>query len=608
MGIFRQFPYSNFHDMNMDDILRIVRELVDDWADLQTDMEQYKNDIDAMLNDFLNWFNNLDITEEVKTAVNNKINAMIASGQMAQIMQPYVAPVVTEWLEDNITISPGVTIDKSLTIRGAAADSWSAGKIRSEISGLYAEPAYTTANGYCNTSDGSFVTYAGWTRTDYIPVMAYHSLYINSEYVSNYNCIYDADHNFIKPFSIASGNNKIVLPINAAYIVISGADPFIDGWYAYQWVTKQYNGVANGQFEPNDNFAYQNWFNGSLNNNGDYIESSVRLVTDFIPISGNVEIKGTVWQWPVIIAEYDTNKICTYMQMYYYLSDFDRILRPETAYVRLVTYDGTDPTRELIPEDVWFSRLFLERKYTPADTLRVATYNVGGYNYGVGYGIPPALYDEKLIGWRRVIADLDADVLGMQEYDTRMDQANTIWSDDVLWDHFYGYEETTGSQTALKSKPICSYHYTGNLSTGRYYCYGYIAGIFIITCHFTVGPANAATRLQEASEIIAIAQQHSKYIIMGDFNPEVGEEDTLYKEFTDAGMKLCNCGFFGKYYTWSSNRDDFDDYENPIGTLWYVDNIIVSSNIDILNVKPVPDAYRTASSDHIPLVAELKVN
>ncbi len=31
MGIFRQFPYTNFHDLNLDEILRIIKDLINEW-------------------------------------------------------------------------------------------------------------------------------------------------------------------------------------------------------------------------------------------------------------------------------------------------------------------------------------------------------------------------------------------------------------------------------------------------------------------------------------------------------------------------------------------------------------------------------------------------
>lgn len=607
MGVFRNFPYSNFHEMNMDEILKTIKNLLEEWSALNEDMNQYKNDIDATIASFRNWFNNLDVDDEIRNAINSKIDSLIRSGEMESIIQPYVSPVVTTWLENNITEPTGVVIDESLTTRGACADARAAGKIRSEVSGLYTELSFSKNNGYVDTETGAFIPYDGWSRTDYIPVDASKPLYIECEQRTTFNVMYDENHTKIKSFSLQQGTNKIVLPINAKYIVLSGVNPFIDGFYAYYWITKPYNGTSQGQFEPFHNFAYQNWYNGSLNSEGNYIETPARLVTDFVPVTGNIEIHGEIWNWPLIIAEYDSNKNCLYMQNDYYVDDFERILNPNTAYIRMLTYDGTNQEREIIPTDIYFSRIFLERRYVPSKILKVATYNVGGYHYGTGYGIPANEYDEKLIGWRRVIADLDADVLGLQEYDTRMDEANTIWSNDVLWNHFYSYGEVTGSQTALKSKPICSYHSIGQLSTGRYYVTGYIAGIFVISVHLSVGANNSSVRLGEAQEIIDIVSAHDKFIIFGDFNPEIGEEDTLYKKFTDEGMKLCNCGFFGKYYTWSSNRADFDDYENPTGALWYIDNIIVSNNIDILNAYPMPDAYRKASSDHIPFIAELKV-
>ena len=45
MGIFRQFPYSNFHEMNMDWIIAEVRRLIDEWARYYADWESWKGNI-----------------------------------------------------------------------------------------------------------------------------------------------------------------------------------------------------------------------------------------------------------------------------------------------------------------------------------------------------------------------------------------------------------------------------------------------------------------------------------------------------------------------------------------------------------------------------------
>lgn len=123
MGIFRQFPYSNFHDMNMDEIIKIVREMLDEWARYYAEWEQWKGDINAAIDSFYNWFQNLN----VQTEINNKLTAMKNSGELEALMEPYTAQVTTAWLTEHITQDPSVVIDSSLTVAGAAADAKAAG-------------------------------------------------------------------------------------------------------------------------------------------------------------------------------------------------------------------------------------------------------------------------------------------------------------------------------------------------------------------------------------------------------------------------------------------------------------------------------------------------
>ena len=127
MGIFRQFPYSNFHDMNMDTLIEIVRELADDWAAYQAKWSKLYTDTEEALTDFkeyvYNYFENLDLQDEVNT----RINALIAEGFFDPIIQEELSPVVTAWLEDNITTPEGVVVDASLSIAGACADAKAAG-------------------------------------------------------------------------------------------------------------------------------------------------------------------------------------------------------------------------------------------------------------------------------------------------------------------------------------------------------------------------------------------------------------------------------------------------------------------------------------------------
>ena len=50
MGIFRDFPYTNFHEMNLDQLIKIVDRLSKEWADFQVD---WNNDVAAQVDAWL---------------------------------------------------------------------------------------------------------------------------------------------------------------------------------------------------------------------------------------------------------------------------------------------------------------------------------------------------------------------------------------------------------------------------------------------------------------------------------------------------------------------------------------------------------------------------
>lgn len=110
MGIFRQFPYSNFHEMNMDEIIKIMRQMQDEWAATKAEWASYKDFID-------NYFANLDVSEEVLAA----LRVFAADGTLNQIMDPTIATETAAWLAEHITPTTP-PVDSSLTVAGAAAD------------------------------------------------------------------------------------------------------------------------------------------------------------------------------------------------------------------------------------------------------------------------------------------------------------------------------------------------------------------------------------------------------------------------------------------------------------------------------------------------------
>lgn len=122
MSIFNEFPYTNFHEMNLDWILAKVKELAAEWLSYKENMELWKADTEAAFRELktyvMNYFANLDVDEEIS----DKLDQMLADGDLNSI----IAPAVAEWLEQYITPTTPV-IDTSFTISGAGADSKTVG-------------------------------------------------------------------------------------------------------------------------------------------------------------------------------------------------------------------------------------------------------------------------------------------------------------------------------------------------------------------------------------------------------------------------------------------------------------------------------------------------
>ena len=128
MGVFNNFPYANFHELNADWILEQVRKVTDEWEEYKTSMDEWKLGVDNELAEFQAWFDNLDVQDEVRTV----INELIQSGEFIEITSPQIVSATEAWLTAHITqTSPPV--DNTLTISGAAADAKATGDRISDL-------------------------------------------------------------------------------------------------------------------------------------------------------------------------------------------------------------------------------------------------------------------------------------------------------------------------------------------------------------------------------------------------------------------------------------------------------------------------------------------
>lgn len=87
MGFFDKYPYTDFHELNLDWFLSQFKSLVTDWDDFKTYIENewdnVKTDWETLYNYVHDYFDNLD----VQTEIDNKLNQMALDGTMADIIR-----------------------------------------------------------------------------------------------------------------------------------------------------------------------------------------------------------------------------------------------------------------------------------------------------------------------------------------------------------------------------------------------------------------------------------------------------------------------------------------------------------------------------------------
>ena len=368
---------------------------------------------------------------------------------------------------------------------------------------------------------------------------------------------------------------------------------------------------------PEGLFPMTGWEQGSLLNGAetnseyrirsgyvDFEQGAGLIITDHNPESG----------YDISFTLYDKNKTFLSDGSYPTTNPQSYRTHKDAKYIRFVIRKDAGNSM-IFPYEAYNTRL--EIKYCGENTrpfnLKVMTYNLGRYSYGSEpWGLNDNNYDEKLTNYRRFFGKEKCDIVCLQEWDRVIKYGSPdIESDTVLFSHWYDYNQNSGNWTAIKSKYWMQNDNLKQLTDGRYYSEGNITVgdkcIYVLDVHLSPGfdETGVNTRYAEVTEVLGLVEDKERFIICGDFNPNPDEYHSMYQRFIDAGYNVANGGFFGDFWTWTTNRADFDS-DTPTGTLYYVDNIITSANIDIISAERV-NVYDQLSSDHIPIIAELSV-
>lgn len=660
MGIFRQFPYSNFHDMNMDEIIKIVRQLADDWVAYQAKWDQLYTDVNEAFISFTNDFNSFlascdsqfqsyMASLDPELILRTVLTDMLLDGSLSAIITTPIAEATTAWLNENITQPTSPVIDASLSVSGAGADAKVTGEMFKKVNRNIENISETTNNLFDinaiqigRKGDGaplsarsiSAIMHVGPNgariKALNLPANLKYDVerYNNSQYSSiagssawiadDREYIYNSPQEYIALLFANTDNSAmsetdlsgLKIQVNAGNALLE-YEPYLT---AKDVPSRNILSAYTEDLPPYGLLPLTGWKNVTLSS-GVENTTNIRITSDFIKIDPKTRFKITrKSNYQIALAYFDVNH--TWIRDIAYVVNYDiySVTAPANAeYIRIIMRKADDST--ILPTDVFGCGVVLEKNnvnWQPVNA-KIMTYNIGQYHYGVEpYGLNNDNYDEKLTNYRRFFGEEKCDIVCLQEYKTYINDLNTKYSMIELFGHWYKFYESVGSWEAVDSKyPI---HDSGmlTLSTGRRMVYANInindIEVYVLSVHLSPGFGSdyAAIRASEVDEILSLISDKEYFIVCGDFNPDPEESDTLYSKFSNLGYNLANCGFFGKFWTWSTNRNDFHT-EEPHGTVFYIDNIITSSNIDIVSVKKI-NTYDELSSDHIPIVAEVCIH
>lgn len=553
-------------------VVDYLNKTMEDVDTLHTDVENLHTayvQLQTYVNDY---FDNLDVQEEI----NNKLDDMASSGELTTLLEPFIPPLITAWLNDNITpTSP--PIDKSLTVENAGADAKVTGnKIRQlTYAGEGAELAKVNrvTGGYIE--NGAVVEYDSWSYSDYIDVSDFsHGYFLGLTEApdgTSYNAIYDKDKNYIEAFRLTNELTAFTLRPNAHYIRVSGR-------------INESICIYNALFDQNDlmnNPRKWYWYSAVSAQTG-LIELKAPKYVLTVPDGYQVSIEnyrpdGTVINYTTYAGsrEYFRSNNCSHVKLY----------------VRKADQTNLDYSDEMLDKITFEPKESFER----IEYFKILTLNVGLFYNGITR-LPANLIDEYKVKWHRFLGETNPDVMCLQEAPDFVDINNTVRYGEFM-DFKFPFHANVYDIGKIKAKDSILSATLKSFASGssaRWAEFKYQVGDTVVTVwdvHLTTEANSTGIRQQDLDELAQGIASRTHTIIVGDFNSYSLDEIT--SRF--GSYNVANGGNFGEYITWPNVSENW-----PNGS---IDNIITTTDISMQNVVRAD----VEVSDHKPLMAELNV-
>lgn len=631
-------------------VVNYLNNVITDVSNAETNINSLLEAYNSLQNYVNKYFDSIDIQDEINT----KLNIMAEDGTLTNLMSPFIPDLVTDWLDNNITPTTP-PIDKTLRVDNAAANSLTVGNefinvnnkidsITEKTSNLF--NAFAIELGKNSTGASPYPKRAlsnamnvGTNSAKIRVVNIPNNIKFEIERYANENASsyagFDSVNGWIQSqgnysygysnpyirflFAKVDNSDLTIEDLNGIKISVNAGLVFHDYEECLNPVDVKNRKFTDAILKTKNDFGLlpiSGYEQVAINAAGNQVYSSTRISTsDFIeviPYGILFAKKYETNDYNISVTVYNENRTRIRSSNYVDLYTAGYKLTGSAKYIK-ITITKTDFS-DIYPEEAnnVNTRLFYMGFSTNKTNLRVMTFNVGNWNYGVSpHGIDSSIYDEKIVNYRRFFGEQNCDIVGLQEAERLIDRAGTIDYRTAIFNHWYNYSEISGNWESIITKYNISAGGHSTIVNDRTYVYTYMQFedkiIYLLNVHLSPGHTDAdkVKRNDEVTAVLNLLTGKEYFILFGDFNPEPDEYKNLFKRFSDAGYNVANSDFFGDFWTWSTNANDFNA-EEPSGTVFVIDNVITSNNIKINSVNKI-NTYSELTSDHIPITADLYV-
>ena len=241
--------------------------------------------------------------------------------------------------------------------------------------------------------------------------------------------------------------------------------------------------------------------------------------------------------------------------------------------------------------------------------IKAIQYNIGKFNWGVEGGLSTNV-SEKIMNYKEFLANADADFLFMQEYVQYIDSGSSYAADGTLFTPIFyqksysEHETVIFGQHTMNGTKFSYLHTSGDNPAWVIFGETVIEGKTVAVASGALNSSAPQGIDHEEQGIRALTKLTEQilaeydYAIVGmDCNCLSQSEAAAFLSFMSGkGYKAGNWDYLG-----------YKDTYNLSSTMYKaIDNVFVKGNMKIVNFS-VPDVYADLSSDHFPVVAEIRI-